>query len=172
MSLVTFEIGTAPHLADSAQIERTPHFDRVNALETAIYRAALLGRYGKPPEASRLFVGTSVQPTGVYREVKVTYDSTNPEATSYATEVGDGLAYWEHACFTPPVAHARNGALVLFSVDTVDDAIANAIVGAHCVLASANAELGHLVIDNLTRAFPSLAARARIELRRFQPATA
>lgn len=123
MALVTFEIGVAPHLADCAQLGHTRDYDRINRLETEVYRAALIARFGPPPEAARLFIGDTRHDFGVYREVKISYDPSNPEATGYATEVGDGLAHWSDGCFTPPVAYARDESIVLTARGGVDHAI-------------------------------------------------
>lgn len=45
----TFILGPCPAEEDTAQLGRTPDFDRLNRLEVDCYQAALIARYGPPP---------------------------------------------------------------------------------------------------------------------------
>ncbi len=48
-----FVLGSSPAEEDTAQLGRTPDFDRLNRLEVDCYQAALIARYGPPPEGAR-----------------------------------------------------------------------------------------------------------------------
>ena len=44
------DLGGAPANEDCAQLGHTPDFERLNRLEVAAYRAAIIARFGPPPD--------------------------------------------------------------------------------------------------------------------------
>src|SRR3546814_11874262 len=61
------DLGGAPGHEDCAQLGHTPDFERLNRLEVAAYRAAVIARFGPPPDGCALVFITNRHDFGIYR---------------------------------------------------------------------------------------------------------
>ena len=99
----TFTLGPCPAEEDTAQLGRTPDFERLNLLEVDCYQAALIARYGPPPPEARFKRQGSDHDFGRYYEFALCFDPDDEAAAAYATLVDEGIGRWFHAGFTAPV---------------------------------------------------------------------
>ena len=102
------DIGGAPANADCAQLGRTPDFERANRLEVAAYKAAIIARFGPPPEGCALVELRNPHDFGTYYTLGVRIadeDAAIAEAAAYLDDVEEGLGSWVEAGFTSPVTY-------------------------------------------------------------------
>jgi hypothetical protein len=107
------DIGPGPCNEDCAQTGRTDETGALNRLECRAYIAALIKKYGAPPEGSGFSIKGNSHDFGKYYEVRFTYDTVEYEAREYAVHVEQGLATWAEARFQPPVVYNDRGMAIL-----------------------------------------------------------
>jgi hypothetical protein len=100
-----FILGASPAEEDTAQLGRTPDFDRLNRLEVDCYQAALVAHYGPPPRGAVFVRHGSDNDFGRYVELGLRFDPANEPASNYAMLVDEGLGRWFHAGFTAPIEY-------------------------------------------------------------------
>src|SRR3546814_2859037 len=69
------DLGGTPANEDCAQIGHTPDFERLNRLEVATYRAAVIARCGPPPDGCALISITNRHDFGIYRTLGLRIDA-------------------------------------------------------------------------------------------------
>lgn len=125
------DLGGAPANEDCAQLGHTPDFERLNRLEVATYRAAIIARFGPPPEGCSLVQLTNRHDYGTYYELGLKVDAAvarrDPAVMAYAEAVQDGLGSWVEAGFAPPVRYGDGEAPVVERA-TVDEIVTGAIL--------------------------------------------
>ena len=100
------DLGAGPAEEDCAQLGQSPDFDTLNRLEIAVYKSALIARYGPPPPGCRLAGLSNRHDFGRYVELVLHIENELDEAVAdYATRVEEGLATWREAGFTAPVEY-------------------------------------------------------------------
>src|SRR3546814_18655469 len=89
------DLGGTPANEDCAQIGNTPDFERLNRLEVATYRAAVLARCGPPPSGSALLSITTRPAFRIYRTLALMITAAAFRSDPYvaaSSEAGqDGL---------------------------------------------------------------------------------
>ena len=156
----TIDLGPAPWGEDCAQIGHTPNFPAVNQAEVALFRAALIARYGPPPESIRLHARPNDHDFGRYYtlEAEVTGNLTDA-AGRYLDDLERGIERWHHAGFSPPDfdAVARENDVPAFIDRAVRGALSITRPGTDgTFFPEDNATLN----ANLRKAFPASAAAA------------
>ncbi|AIT82550.1 DUF4304 domain-containing protein [Novosphingobium lubricantis] len=125
------DLGGAPANEDCAQLGHTPHFERLNRLEVAAYRAAIIARFGPPPEGCALVTVTNRHDFGVYCSLGLKVDAgayrRNPAVAAYTEAAQDGLASWTEAGFAPPVRY-EDGNAPTIDRDRIDDIVTGALI--------------------------------------------
>lgn len=125
------DLGGAPANEDCAQLGHTPDFERLNRLEVAAYRAAVIARCGPPPDGCALISITNRHDFGIYRTLGLRIDADafrrNPSVAAYAETVQDGLASWVEAGFAPPVRY-DDGRAPAVDRDRIDDIVTGALI--------------------------------------------
>lgn len=88
------DLGAGPAEEDCAQLGQSPNFDSLNRLEIAVYKSALIARYGPPPPGCRLAGLSNRHDFGRYVELVLHIENELDEAVAdYATRVEEGLAH-------------------------------------------------------------------------------
>ena len=125
------DLGGAPANEDCAQLGHTPDFERLNRLEVAAYRAALIARFGVPPDGCVLKTLTNRHDFGVYYTLGLSVDAgaarRDARVAAYADAVQDGLATWTEACFAAPVRYA-DGERPIVERDRIDAIVTGALI--------------------------------------------
>ena len=125
------DLGGAPANEDCAQLGHTPDFERLNRLEVAAYRAAIIGRFGPPPDGCTLVSVTNRHDFGVYYSLGLKVDAAayrrNPAVAAYTEGAQDGLESWVEAGFAPPVRY-EDGAAPTIDRDRIDDIVTGALL--------------------------------------------
>lgn len=98
-------LGAVPAEESCAALGVTANFDRYALLEVMVHRAALIARYGCPPDGVRLTSEGQSHDFGRYYELIVTWDEDVEVASAYAEAVSQGLARWMDAGFLAPVIY-------------------------------------------------------------------
>lgn len=102
------DLGGAPADKDCAQLGQTEDFARLNRLGVATYRAAMIARFGQPPEGAFVTLANR-HDFGIYRTLGLTIDAgparSNTAVLAYSQAVQDGLSSWVEAGFAPPVRY-------------------------------------------------------------------
>ena len=112
----TIDLGASPWGEDCAQLGHTPHFEQVNRIEIALYRAALIALYGPPPPGISLRSATNHHDFGTYRTLEAVIDPLQDDGTqsAYTEKLETGIERWFHAGFSRPepegVSNATQGA--------------------------------------------------------------
>ncbi|WP_313806612.1 hypothetical protein [Sphingobium sp.] len=167
----TIDLGGAPANEDCAQLGHTPDFERLNRLEVGAYRAAIIARFGPPPEGCALITLTNRHDFGTYRTLGLTVDADaarlDPAVAAYSEAVQDGLGSWLEACFAPPVRY-EDGGTPRVDRESIDEIVTGAILatrpGADGRFAIAAFESLH---RNLAAAYPRSAEAAQRLLEEF-----
>lgn len=106
------DLGGAPANEDCAQLGHTPDFERLNRLEVATYRAALIARHGAPPAGCALVTLTNRHDFGTYHTLGLKIDAgalrRDANVAAFAEAAEAGLGSWIEAGFTPPIRY-RDG---------------------------------------------------------------
>lgn len=113
----TFILGACPAEEDTAQLGRTPNFDRLNRLEVDCYQAALIAHYGPPPAGATFKRERSSHDFGHYVELALRIDTTDDAALAYAHQLDEGLGRWFHAGFTAPVDYPDSATPTIHHAD-------------------------------------------------------
>ncbi|QOT74533.1 hypothetical protein H5V43_21930 (plasmid) [Sphingobium fuliginis] len=125
------DLGGAPANEDCAQLGHTPDFDRLNRLEVATYRAALIARFGPPPAGCELVSLTNRHDFGVYRTLGLKVDAgaarRDKAVAAYEEVVQNGLESWIEAGFVSP-ARYRDGELPAVERDRIDDIVTAVLI--------------------------------------------
>lgn len=161
------DLGGAPANEDCAQLGHTPDFERLNRLEVATYRAALIARFGVPPDGCALVSITNRHDFGIYRTLGLKIDGLvlrSESVAAYVAAVENGLASWIEAGFAPPVRY-EDGAAPRVDRSPIDDIVMGAL------LATRPEPSGRFAIPdfeilhrNLAAAYPASAEAARVLL--------
>lgn len=159
------DLGGAPANEDCAQLGHTPDFERLNRLEVAAYRAAVIARFGLPPDGCALISVTNRHDFGNYRTLGLKVDAgayrCHPLVAAYAEAVQAGLASWVEAGFAPPVRY-DDGRAPAVDRDRIDDIVTGALLatrpGPSGCFPVPDFEVLHC---NLAAAYPASAEAAR-----------
>jgi hypothetical protein len=106
------EIGAAPVNEECAQLGQTKNFETINRLEVRLYRAAIIAKYGVPPDGVTLRARANAHDFGTYRELvaEISDDKADDTAAAdYLAQVEDGLFSWLCAGFAPPIRYEPGG---------------------------------------------------------------
>ena len=147
-----FVLGSSPAEEDTAQLGRTPDFDRLNRLEVDCYQAALIACYGPPPEGARFVRHGSNHDFGHYVELAIRFDPESEVASAYAYQVDEGLGRWFHAGFTAPVDYPTSTSPVIHHTDL------NAAIRSVISIMRSPFPEGEQAITNLRAHYPDLVA--------------
>ena len=125
------DLGGAPANEDCAQLGHTPDFDRLNRLEVAAYRAAIIARFGAPPDGCSLVTLTNRHDFGVYYTLGLKIDAgaarRDPAVSAFAEAAQEGLASWIEAGFAAPVRY-DDGEVPKADRASVDDIVTGALL--------------------------------------------
>lgn len=108
----TVEIGAVPVNEECAQLGRTEDFETINRLEVRLYRAAIIAKYGVPPDGIMLRAKANAHDFGTYRELVAEVSDTaedDPAVEAYLTVVEEGVFSWLSAGFAPPIEYGPCG---------------------------------------------------------------
>lgn len=160
------DLGGAPANEDCAQLGHTPDFERLNRLEVAAYRAAVIARFGPPPDGCALVLITNRHDFGIYYSLGLKVDAgayrRDPAVAAYTEAAQDGLESWIEAAFAPPVRY-EDGAAPTVDRDRIDDIVTGALLAtrpdADGRFAIPDFEILH---RNLAAAYPASAEVASI----------
>lgn len=141
-------LGACPAEEDTAQLGRTPDFDRLNRLEVDCYQAALTAHYGPPPAGASFIRHCSNHDFGGYTELALRFDPENEAEAAYAAFVDEGLGRWFHGGFTPPVEYPDSASPTIRHAD-----LAAAIRSAISIMRPPFPE-GERMITNLRANYP------------------
>lgn len=114
MHQVSFSLARTPSDEPCAQTRVTANWVYLQHLECEVYRAALIARFGVPPEGARLGIRDHAHDFGSNTQVEICFDRDDGDHVAWFERVEDGLSTWLEANFTAPVDH------VLFA-DTGDE---------------------------------------------------
>lgn len=125
------DLGGAPANEDCAQLGHTPDFERLNRLEVATYRAAIIARFGPPPDGCVLLTLTNAHDFGVYYTLGLKVDAGaarhDTAVASYAEAVENGLGSWIEAGFAAPVRY-DDGEAPKAERSSIDDIVMGALL--------------------------------------------
>ena len=144
----TFILGACPAEEDTAQLGRTPDFDRFNRLEVDCYQAALIAHYGPPPAGVSFKHERSSHDFGQYVELALRVDTNDEAALAYAYRRDEGLGRWFHAGFTAPVDYPDSATPTIHHAD-----LAAAIRSAVSIMRPPYPD-GEQAIENLRAFYP------------------
>lgn len=159
------DLGGAPANEDCAQLGHTPDFERLNRLEVATYRAAIIARFGPPPDGCVLLILTNRHDFGTYYTLGLKVDAgaarRDPAVGAYAETVENGLGSWIEAGFAAPVRY-DDGEAPKAERSSIDDIVMGAL------LATRPGPDGHFPVAdfailhrNLAAAYPRSAEAAQ-----------
>lgn len=106
------DIGGTPANENCAQLGQTKDFERLNRLEVAAYKAAVIGRYGPPPAGCELVELRNPHDFGRYFTLGIRVadeDAAIAAAADYLEKVENGLGSWLEAGFRAPVSYDDAG---------------------------------------------------------------
>ncbi|WP_323810728.1 hypothetical protein [Sphingobium baderi] len=149
------DLGGAPADEDCAQLGQTEDFARLNRLEVATYRAAMIARFGQPPEGCAFVTLANRHDFGIYRTLGLTIDAgsahSDAAVLAYSQAAQDGLSSWVEAGFAPPVRYDDDG------VPTLErESIADIVMGA--ILATRPDATGRYPVPDFERLHQNLVA--------------
>lgn len=125
------DLGGAPANEDCAQLGHTPDFERLNRLEVAACRAAVIARFGPPPDGCALVPVTNRHDFGVYYSLGLKVDAgayrRDPAVAAYAEAAQDGLGSWVEAGFAAPVRY-EDGSAPTVDRERIDDIVTGALL--------------------------------------------
>lgn len=166
MHPASYSLGSTPGDETCAQTGVTANWVMLQHLECKVYRAALIARFGEPPEGSRLAIKTSSHDFGSYAEVEIRFDSNDAEHIAYFERIEAGLGTWLEANFTAPVLYDRRGQPQPGSIRPAVDCVVGALMTSLRLAADGYAtEREQSAIANLSTAFPACATIAIDRLR-------
>lgn len=160
MGIARISIGIVPHDESCAQTGRTANHYLYQTIECAVFRAALIGRYGPPPTATEYQIRTHIHEFGSYRELDLVYDPVDPVATAYAESVEDGLGRWSDGGMIAPVRYDEQYQATM-DVPSENAAAQGAIVRLTQLIRDGyGTETDRLIVDNLRSHYVDAAIRA------------
>lgn len=125
------DLGGAPANEDCAQLGFTPDFERLNRLEVATYRAAIIARFGPPPSGCDLVSLTNRHDFGTYRTLGLKVDAgaarRDEAVVAYAEVAQNGLESWIEAGFVSPVRY-HDGQPLAIERHRIDDIVTGVLI--------------------------------------------
>jgi hypothetical protein len=159
MHMVSFRIGGAPSDEPCAQTGITSNWVTLQQLECTVYRAALIARFGVPPEVARFAIKTHNHDFGSYAQVEIVFDRDDADSVAYFERVEDGLSTWLEANFTAPVDYDERAQERVGSRRDAGDVIAAALMTSQQLINSGHAtDREHDAVRHLSAAYPACAA--------------
>lgn len=154
-------IGSAPAEEDCAQVGRTPQFERYNGLEVAIYRAAIVARWGSPPSGGKLESAICRHDFGNYAELQARYNPEDETACAYVEAIENGLAKWIDVGFLAPVHYDAASCVIETNYSCRNEAVCRVIVSLERQrIDSFGSPAEAIFLANLRQAYPQSAAEA------------
>ena len=89
MHMVSFSIGGASSDEPCAQTGITTNWVTLQQLECTVYRAALIARFGVPPEGARLAIKSHNHDFGSYAQVEIVIDRDDADGAALLPELRD-----------------------------------------------------------------------------------
>ncbi len=161
MHMVSFSIGGAPSDEPCAQTGITANWVTLQQLECTVYRAALIARFGLPPEGARLAITPHNHDFGSYAEVEIVFDRDDADSVAWFERVEDGLSTWLEANFSAPVDYDDRAQERIGSSRDAGDVIAAALTTSQQLVNSGHAtDREHDAVRYLSAAYPACAAEA------------
>lgn len=108
----TIDIGGTPANEPCAQIGQLNDFETLNRLEVAAYKAAMIARFGPPPEGCELVELRNPHDFGIYFSLGIRVkdeDQAIAAAAAYVDEAENGLGTWLEAGFRAPIDYDGDG---------------------------------------------------------------
>jgi hypothetical protein len=165
MHMVSFSIGSAPSDESCAQTGITANWVYLQQLECTVYRAALIARFGVPPEGARLAIKTHNHDFGSYAQVEIAFDRDNADSVGYFERIEEGLSTWLEANFTAPVDYDNRAQERVGSRRDAGDFITAALMTSQQLVNSGHAtDREHDAVRHLSAAYPACAAEAASRL--------
>lgn len=165
MHRVALQIGCVPTNEPFARAGATPDWLWLQALEAETYRAALIARYGLPPDGLELAVRTLDRTAGVGTGIEARFDADDAGCIAYYDKVFEGLDNWSDAKFTAPVQYDADGIERPGTRRETADCIVEAVMAAYQALGRGDpGGIGRIVADNLTDTYETLAEEAIAKL--------
>ena len=162
----SYSIGSTPSDEPCAQTGVTADWIMLQQLECEVYRAALIARFGVPPEGARLAIKTHSHDFGSYAEVEIRFDRDVAEHVAYFELVEGGLGSWLEANFTAPVLYDRRGQPQQGTIRPAIDCVVGALMTSLRLVSDGFAtDREQLAVANLSRAYPACAVLAVERLR-------
>jgi hypothetical protein len=160
-TLAIANVGRAPTEEERAQPGQTPNFERYNRLETYIYKAAIIARWGRPPETVQLRAEPCGHDHGAGYGVQAYYDPEDQTAANYVAAIGSGLSRWLDVGFLKPVVYGPGGSVRSVNFETHFDAVQRTIaLLERRRIDGCGTPATATFITNLRAAFPAAAAHA------------
>lgn len=165
MHMVSFSIGGAPSDEPCAQTGITTNWVTLQQLECTVYRAALIARFGVPPEDARLAIKSHNHDFGSYAQVEIVFDRDDADSVAWFERVEDGLSTWLEANFTAPVEYDERSQERVGSRRDAGDVITAALMTSQQLVNSGHAtDREHDAVRHLSAAYPACAAEAASRL--------
>jgi len=167
------DLGGAPAQEDCAQLGHTPDFERLNRIEVATYRAAIIARFGPPPEGCALITLTNRHDFGIYYTLGLKVDAgaarRDPDVAAFAEAAQSGLDSWIEAGFAAPVRY-DDGEAPKMERNSIDDIVMGALLATRPNPDGAFAIPDFAILHrNLAAAYPRSAEAAHRLLEDIQP---
>jgi len=125
------DLGGAPANEECAQLGHTPDFERLNRLEVAVYRAAIIARFGPPPPGCALVMLTNRHDFGIYHTLGLRIEAgaarLDPGTAAFAGAAENGLGSWIEAGFAPPVRY-DDGEAPKVERSSIDEIVTGALL--------------------------------------------
>ena len=161
MHMVSFSIGGVPSAEPCAQTGITTNWVALQQLECRVYRAALIARFGVPPEDARLAIKSHNHDFGSYAQVEIVFDREDAESVAWFERVEDGLSTWLEANFTAPVDYDERAQERVGSRRDAGDVITAALMTSQQLINSGHAtDRERDAARYLSAAYPACAAEA------------
>jgi hypothetical protein len=163
--MVSFSIGGAPSGEPCAQTGITSNWATLQQLECTVYRAALIARFGVPPEGARLAIKSHNHDFGSYAQVEIVFDRDDADSVAYFERVEDGLSTWLEANFSAPVDYDEHAQECVGSRRDAGDVITAALMTSQQLINSGHAtDRERDAARYLSAAYPACAAEAASRL--------
>lgn len=112
MTINRLRLAPVPLKERCAQPGRTSDIYAIASVECAVHRAALIARFGPPPERVSIEIGEPLNRSVRAYDLTVEYDDTDPVGTEYARRLADEpLSHWHEAGFVAPFGYGESGAV-------------------------------------------------------------
>jgi hypothetical protein len=161
MHMVSFSIGGAPSDEPCAQTGVTRNWVYLQQLECTVYRAALIARFGIPPEGTRLAIKSHDHDFGSSAEVEILFDRDDADSVAWFERIENGLSTWLEANFTAPVDYDDRAQERVGSRRDAGDVITAALMTSQQLVNSGHgADREHDAVRHLSAAYPACAAEA------------